>query len=560
MAPGNKDGWSLEQGGWVINSVGFAGPGQRYTLAVMNALGDQGGYDDGVATTTQLAHLCYPRADLHGDEPGRGPVPVRAGGHAHTGGHAEHDARRVDRDARRLVRPSICRTTTCSRRSRPPGQPTPMPCCSAGRRSRTSGRTGRIRQTDSTGITDYLNKVTKYVVSSTMTDPGWANSTVLTGDPIESVRELKRRPGQRHRGDRQHHADACADDGRPRRRVPVLRLPHRAGPRPHPGAAGVVVPRCGRRDHRWHSGRGSYCCVTGTPEQVCAGRRTGTPPHMLLRRVARPMLAAAFVGQGIDALRSPKPAADAARPALEGLQKLPEPVGSNVPPQRRDLREGDRGGADRRWAAAGQRKGAPARVGRVGDHGGSGQPRRAHVLDRGRSRTQGRQTSRLPDRHQPGRWPDHRIGRHCREAVAGLAWPQCGGPTVRQRRRRHCRPAPTPIWRTASGTGCRTACRWAPNAAANWLPWPPNEAHRYWRPPANAASPRRKRPPKEPRHCWRRPANAAPTSPRPPSSRATNWQPKRVSGPGPGVDIRSRVSEGGCTTVRRGTLGAHRPP
>ncbi len=43
------------------------------------------------------------------------------------------------------------------------------------------------------------------------------------------------------------------------------------------------------------------------------------------------MLAAAFVGQGIDALRSPKPAADAARPALAGLQKLPDPVGSNLP-------------------------------------------------------------------------------------------------------------------------------------------------------------------------------------------------------------------------------------
>ena len=43
------------------------------------------------------------------------------------------------------------------------------------------------------------------------------------------------------------------------------------------------------------------------------------------------MLAAAFVGQGIDALRSPKPAADAVRPAMEGLQKLPDPVGSSVP-------------------------------------------------------------------------------------------------------------------------------------------------------------------------------------------------------------------------------------
>jgi uncharacterized membrane protein YphA (DoxX/SURF4 family) len=43
------------------------------------------------------------------------------------------------------------------------------------------------------------------------------------------------------------------------------------------------------------------------------------------------MLAAAFVSQGIDALRSPKRAADVVRPALEGLQKLPGPVGSRVP-------------------------------------------------------------------------------------------------------------------------------------------------------------------------------------------------------------------------------------
>jgi uncharacterized membrane protein YphA (DoxX/SURF4 family) len=38
-----------------------------------------------------------------------------------------------------------------------------------------------------------------------------------------------------------------------------------------------------------------------------------------------------FIGQGVEALRSPKPAADAARPTLEGLQKLPEPVRSNIP-------------------------------------------------------------------------------------------------------------------------------------------------------------------------------------------------------------------------------------
>ena len=52
---------------------------------------------------------------------------------------------------------------------------------------------------------------------------------------------------------------------------------------------------------------------------------------MLIRRIARPMLSAAFIGRGIDALRSPKPAADAARPTLEGLSKLPDPVGTNVP-------------------------------------------------------------------------------------------------------------------------------------------------------------------------------------------------------------------------------------
>jgi hypothetical protein len=57
MTPGNKNGWSQEEGGWVVNSVGFAGPQQRYTLSIMNALGGAGGYDDGVETTTNLARI-----------------------------------------------------------------------------------------------------------------------------------------------------------------------------------------------------------------------------------------------------------------------------------------------------------------------------------------------------------------------------------------------------------------------------------------------------------------------------------------------------------------------
>lgn len=35
-----------------------------------------------------------------------------------------------------------------------------------------------------------------YVVSSTMTDPQWQNSTVLSDDPVEEVRALKEQPGQ----------------------------------------------------------------------------------------------------------------------------------------------------------------------------------------------------------------------------------------------------------------------------------------------------------------------------------------------------------------------------
>jgi hypothetical protein len=57
--PGNKDGWSPEQGGWVMNSAGFAGPAERYTLALMNSLRGQGGYADGRQTDTRLAAILF---------------------------------------------------------------------------------------------------------------------------------------------------------------------------------------------------------------------------------------------------------------------------------------------------------------------------------------------------------------------------------------------------------------------------------------------------------------------------------------------------------------------
>ena len=49
---------------------------------------------------------------------------------------------------------------------------------------------------DTTGITAHLDRVEKYVVSSTMGDPAWQNSTVLSGDPVEEVAALKARPGK----------------------------------------------------------------------------------------------------------------------------------------------------------------------------------------------------------------------------------------------------------------------------------------------------------------------------------------------------------------------------
>ena len=46
-------------------------------------------------------------------------------------------------------------------------------------------------QPDSNPMAANLNAARKYVVSSTLTDPTWANSTVLSGDLADSVRSVK---------------------------------------------------------------------------------------------------------------------------------------------------------------------------------------------------------------------------------------------------------------------------------------------------------------------------------------------------------------------------------
>jgi dihydrofolate reductase len=43
----------------------------------------------------------------------------------------------------------------------------------------------------SDSFTDRINSMPKYVVSSTLTDPEWENTTVLSGDPLEEVARLR---------------------------------------------------------------------------------------------------------------------------------------------------------------------------------------------------------------------------------------------------------------------------------------------------------------------------------------------------------------------------------
>jgi dihydrofolate reductase len=49
---------------------------------------------------------------------------------------------------------------------------------------------------DETGVSDYLNAVSKYVVSSTLQDPEWDRSTILRGPLLDDVQALKAEPGK----------------------------------------------------------------------------------------------------------------------------------------------------------------------------------------------------------------------------------------------------------------------------------------------------------------------------------------------------------------------------
>jgi hypothetical protein len=57
--PGIKNGWVNINGIWTVNTVGFAGQHARYTLAIMDHLGGEAGFQAGADTLTQVAAILF---------------------------------------------------------------------------------------------------------------------------------------------------------------------------------------------------------------------------------------------------------------------------------------------------------------------------------------------------------------------------------------------------------------------------------------------------------------------------------------------------------------------
>lgn len=100
-------------------------------------------------------------------------------------------------------------------------------------------------------------------------------------------------------------------------------------------AAGAEVVLHVDDDQRSHEPTLSPAYRAAAPERAAprdglpAGSQ-GNPAAMLVRRVARPLLSAVFIGQGVDALLDPEPAAGSAAPAVDALGALPDPIGSSI--------------------------------------------------------------------------------------------------------------------------------------------------------------------------------------------------------------------------------------
>ena len=135
------------------------------------------------------------------------------------------------------------RTRRCTS-TRPRRPSAPRPCCSGGRTYEGFAEAWPPRDGD---FADKFNRMEKVVVSTTLSDPTWNNTTVVRD--LDAVRALKEGDGGPIGVARQPDARAVAAQGRPGRRVAPDGLPG------HPRQRQAAVPDRRRGQGQAHAAR-----------------------------------------------------------------------------------------------------------------------------------------------------------------------------------------------------------------------------------------------------------------------------------------------------------------